>query len=104
MYYTYILKSTKTAGAIYIGYTKDLKTRLAYHNNPINEGYSKRHAPWIIEAYLAFTEKQEAKRFEIYLKSSSGKAFMKKRLIPSNYKEALEKCNREKKCVRAAKL
>lgn len=33
MFYTYILKSKKQAGAIYIGYMSDLKKRLAEHNN-----------------------------------------------------------------------
>ncbi len=97
MFYTYILKSTKNQGAIYIGYTKNLKSRLAQHNNPQNYGYSKRYAPWVLETYLAFSEEREAKRFEVYLKSSSGKAFMKKRLISNYFKEALEKFNRERK-------
>jgi predicted GIY-YIG superfamily endonuclease len=100
MYFTYILKSIKNPGATYIGYTRDLESRLAHHNNPQNRGYSKRNAPWLIETYLAFTEEQDAKRFEIYLKSGSGKAFMKKRLISKNCKEALEKCNSEIQKVR----
>jgi len=49
MYYTYILHSLKVPGAIYTGYTSDLKARLADHNSPQNSGYSKRHAPWQIE-------------------------------------------------------
>ena len=92
-YCTYILKSSKNSGAIYIGYTKDLKARLAQHNSPENPGYSKRYAPWVLETYLAFSDEIEAKRFEIYLKSSSGKAFMRKRLISNQFKEALEKFN-----------
>jgi predicted GIY-YIG superfamily endonuclease len=96
MFFTYILKSIKNPGATYIGYTRDLKARVAYHNNPNNRGYSKRNAPWLIETYLAFSQEQEAKKFEIYLKSGSGKAFMKKRLISKNNNEASEKCNSEK--------
>ncbi len=90
MFYTYILKSIKNPGAIYIGYTQDIDLRLAHHNNPKNDGYTKRYAPWILESYVAFSEKTEAKRFEVYLKSSSGKAFMTKRLLSNNLKEALE--------------
>jgi len=81
MYYTYILKSLKVPGAIYIGYTSDLKSRLASHNSHQNHGYTKRNAPWEVESYIAFCEEGDAKRFEVYLKSNSGKAFMKKRLI-----------------------
>jgi putative endonuclease len=93
MYYTYILRSIKNPGAIYIGYTSDLKSRLAHHNGPHNHGYTKRHAPWDVETYVAFSEEMDAKRFEVYLKSSSGKAFMKKRLISSQFKKNLEEFN-----------
>ncbi len=93
MYYTYILKSIKTSGAIYIGYTSDLKSRLSQHNSPNNNGYSKRHAPWVVETYVAFSDEKDAKKFELYLKSNSGKAFMKKRLISNQFKEILEQFN-----------
>lgn len=90
LYFTYILKSLKTSGAIYIGYTNDLKSRLASHNSSQNSGYTKRHAPWEIESFIAFSNKENALRFEEYLKSSSGKAFMKKRLISYQFKKNLE--------------
>ena len=89
MYCTYILKSLKVPGAIYIGYTSDLRSRLARHNSSQNSGYSKIYAPWEVESYTAFNEEADAKRFEVYLKSSSGKAFMRKRLISNQFKEAL---------------
>ncbi|MEW6599692.1 MAG: GIY-YIG nuclease family protein [Nitrospirota bacterium] len=91
MFYTYILRSLKTSVAIYIGYTSDLKARLDRHNSPNNNGYTKRHAPWEIETYIAFTQKVDAQRFELYLKSSSGKAFMRKRLLSDQFIEAIEK-------------
>lgn len=93
MFYTYILKSTKQDGAIYIGSTEDLKLRLSQHNNPNSKAYSKRHAPWVIETYLSFTDIKQAKEFERYLKSNSGKAFMRKRLISDQFKEVLAKFN-----------
>lgn len=93
MYYTYILRSLKTSGAIYIGYTSDLKSRLENHNSEKNNGYTKRHSPWKIESYMAFTEEEDAKRFEMYLKSTSGKAFMRKRLISNHFKAALVEFN-----------
>ncbi len=93
MYYTYILKSMKESGAVYIGYTKDIDARIAQHNSPENSGYSKRYAPWALETFMAFSEEKEARKFETYLKSSSGKAFMKKRLISDMFKEAMEKYN-----------
>jgi len=99
MYYTYILRSIKTNGAIYIGYTTDLKSRLEQHNNPKSKFYSRRHSPWAVESYIGFANRHEAENFETYLKSNSGKAFLRKRLISNQFKEALAKFNnsREKK-------
>ncbi len=93
MYYAYILKSIKQPGAIYIGYTHDLKLRIKQHNNTDNKGYSAKYKPWIIETYFAFSLEIEASKFEKYLKSSSGKSFMKKHLISNHFKEALKKFN-----------
>jgi len=93
MYYVYILKSLKTTGAIYIGYTSDLKLRINQHNKIGSSFYSKRYAPWQIETYISFCDKVDARSFEKYLKSSSGKAFMRKRLISNQFKEALARFN-----------
>ena len=92
MYYTYILKSLKQDGAIYIGYTNDLKSRLMQHNSK-HTGYSNKYLPWEIESYFAFTNERQAKELERYFKSSSGKAFMNKRLISNHFKEVLKKFN-----------
>jgi predicted GIY-YIG superfamily endonuclease len=92
MYYTYILKSKKVPGAVYIGYTKDLKLRLNQHNSGTST-HSSKYTPWEVETYLAFNEEFQAKAFEKYLKSSSGKAFMRKRLISEKFKIALKKYN-----------
>ena len=93
MYYVYILKSTKRPGAIYIGYTSDLKSRISEHNSISNNHYSSKYAPWELETYISFSEKVDAQKFELYLKSNSGKAFMRKRLISNHFKVALEKFN-----------
>ena len=52
MHYTYILRSIKNPGAIYIGYTSDLKRRLSQHNDPRNTAFTKRHAPGEIESCI----------------------------------------------------
>jgi len=80
MYIVYILLSLKDPQKYYIGITQNLERRLQEHNNS-QSGYSKRHAPWKIETYVAFRDKTLAEVFEIYLKSGSGNAFLKKRLI-----------------------
>lgn len=92
MFYTYILRSKKIPGAIYKGYTKDLKSRLKEHNSLAGK-YSSKYAPWELESYFAFSSETQAKDFEHYLKSSSGKAFMHKRLISNQFREVLKKFN-----------
>ena len=93
MYYVYILKSEKQVGAIYIGYTSDLKCRIKEHNSTSNRHHSSKYSPWELESYFAFSDKIDAERFEKYLKSSSGKAFLRKRLISNHFKDALAKYN-----------
>jgi len=100
MFYVYILKSEVQKGAIYIGQAVDLKKRLVEHNSK-QSTYSKIYAPWSLETYLAFTELSDAKRFETYLKSNSGKAFMRKRLITKEFREAVSEFNNGRKVKRS---
>ncbi|MFH1244222.1 MAG: GIY-YIG nuclease family protein [bacterium] len=79
MYYNYILYSEK-ADLLYYGYTTDLKKRLTSHNNGENFA-TKPYLPWKILWYCAFPTDKQAKAFELYLKSGSGKAFTRKRLV-----------------------
>lgn len=79
MYYVYVLKSTHF-DTIYIGSTNDLKNRLKSHNSGQSKHTSK-YKPWEIVWYSAYKNKQLALNFEKYLKTASGKAFMRKRLI-----------------------
>lgn len=79
MYYSYILLSSKSH-IFYYGYTSDLKNRLKLHNT--GKVFStKPHLPWKLVWYGAFDTEKEAKDFELYLKSGSGKAFAYKRLV-----------------------
>ena len=75
MFYVYILlcSDDKT----YIGGTEDLKDRLGRHK----KGYivsTKKRLPVSLKAYFAFDDKHVAFQFEQYLKSGSGRGFMKK--------------------------
>ncbi len=75
MYYAYILicSDKKT----YIGGTDNLKERLIRHQR----GYvaaTKKRLPIKLKAYFAFDNEHVAFNFEQYLKSGSGRAFMKK--------------------------
>ena len=81
MHIVYILISQKDANKYYIGLTDNLERRLKKHNLSQTH-YSKRYTPWQIETYIVFKSKHLAVQFEKYLKSGSGHAFLKKRLLP----------------------
>jgi len=93
MHYTYILKSISQKGAIYIGSTNDLKKLLAKHNSDPDAAHVKKYRPWQVESYFAFSNRIQAISFEKYLKSNSGKAFLRKRLISKDFRDALVKFN-----------
>lgn len=80
MYYVYLLISQKVTSKVYIGTTGDVKKRVQEHNRG-NTAYASRYAPWKLRTYLAFRDQRRAIEFEKYLKSGSGHAFLKKRLL-----------------------
>jgi putative endonuclease len=79
MHYVYLLRSSAKREQTYVGYTVDLRARLAIHNQGGSE-HTAKFRPWQLEAYFAFTGKSTALAFEAYLKSHSGKALASKRL------------------------
>jgi len=80
MHYLYILRSVKYPRRLYIGLSQDVGARLSEHNEGKSQ-YTKKYAPWEIEVYIVFKHKTLAESFERYLKSGSGYAFMKKRML-----------------------
>ena len=80
MYIVYILRSINKPEQLYIGYTENLPKRIKEHNDE-KSGYSSKYAPWQIETYITFKNPKKAKELEKYLKSGSGFAFLKKRLV-----------------------
>ncbi len=75
MWYVYILKCFDNE--LYTGCTNDLKDRINRHTN----GYvpaTKGRRPFELKNYIAFIDKYKAFEFEKYLKSGSGRAFIKK--------------------------
>lgn len=78
MYYVYILQTAD--GSSYTACTRDLKERFQRLIN----GYipaTKFRLPVDLIFYCAFKDKYKAYDFEKFLKSGSGRAFMKKRII-----------------------
>jgi putative endonuclease len=80
-YNVYILKSLKFSERIYKGYTEQNVFDRLYDHNHGKCKHTERFAPWKIIAHFSFEDKYTALNFERYLKTASGIAFMRKRLI-----------------------
>ncbi len=78
MWYVYILKCF--GGELYTGCTNDLKDRINRHNNGFVSA-TKGRRPFELKNYIAFNNKYKAFEFEKYLKSGSGRAFIKKHFL-----------------------
>jgi len=78
MFYVYVLKSLKDAG-LYIGCTKDLKTRINEHASGSVESTTNR-LPVKLIYYEACLNRGDAFRREKYLKTTYGRRYLKNRL------------------------
>jgi predicted GIY-YIG superfamily endonuclease len=77
-FYVYILKGNYSR--FYTGRTKNLTDRSSRHNRG-SVPYTKNIRPLKLITYIVFTDEYLAISFEKYLKSGSGRAFMKRHLI-----------------------
>ncbi|KKW46695.1 MAG: GIY-YIG nuclease superfamily protein [Parcubacteria group bacterium GW2011_GWB1_56_8] len=78
MYYTYVIGSRKS-GYWYTGSTNDLRKRLKQHNEG-KSTWTKNRTPWDLVYYEACRNEDDARSREKYLKSGSGKRYLKSRL------------------------
>ncbi|MEK7658810.1 MAG: GIY-YIG nuclease family protein [Patescibacteria group bacterium] len=74
MFYVYILKCQDGP---YTGCTDNLKDRFERHTKG-HVPATKNRRPLSLQNYIAFKDKYRAFNFEKYLKSGSGRAFLKK--------------------------
>lgn len=77
-YYVYYLNNLKKAP--YVGCTNNLKNRFQRHN----KGYvpaTKNLRPWKLIAFFAFNDEKVAFKFEKYLKTGSGREFVKRHIL-----------------------
>jgi predicted GIY-YIG superfamily endonuclease len=81
VWYVYILSSGRD-GKLYVGSTINLKCRLDEHHNGRCESTRNRR-PLKLEAYIAVREERIARDLEIYLKTGSGVATLRKRILAS---------------------
>ncbi|MEX2563762.1 MAG: GIY-YIG nuclease family protein [Candidatus Paceibacterota bacterium] len=77
-YYVYVLYSVKDTN-LYVGFTRDLKSRFEDHQKGIVPSTRDR-APLKLIYYEAYVSKSDAVHREKYLKTYHGRFFLKKRL------------------------
>lgn len=80
-YYTYVLRS-ELDSKLYIGYSEDLKHRVAEHNKGLVRA-TKGRRPMSLIYYEACQSKKEAQEREKQLKTGYGRAYLKRRLNSS---------------------
>jgi len=81
MWYTYVLRSERD-GRFYVGSTDDLKRRIREHKDGRCRATRNRR-PLVLEAYVAVREEFTARSLEAYLKTGSGIATLRKRILTS---------------------
>ena len=74
-YYVYILYSQKDKG-LYIGFTDDLRARVARHNSG-SVSSTKERAPFTLLHYEYFLSEKDARSREVFLKSGYGRRHLK---------------------------
>jgi putative endonuclease len=83
MFYVYLLESLVDE-SWYIGFTSDLRKRYFSHNKGENLA-TRGKKPWKLVYYEAYINRADAMGREKFLKSGSGRKFLKKQIV--NYLE-----------------
>jgi predicted GIY-YIG superfamily endonuclease len=78
--FVYIIRSTNHPRRRYIGVTADVATRLNAHNAGQNRSTAP-WKPWGIDLTIEFRSERMALRFEKYLKSGAGCAFVSRHFV-----------------------
>ncbi len=77
-YYVYLLESLDNSW--YIGYGTDLKKRIKDHNNGKGGKTTKQKSEWKLIYFEGYRSERDALGRERFLKSGSGRRFLKKQL------------------------
>ena len=78
MFYVYVLRSESDSG-FYIGFSTNLRARLRQHQ--ASESFAtKSRGPWKLVYYEAYLNQEDALGREKYLKSGSGRRFLRAQL------------------------
>lgn len=79
MFYVYLIRSLAFPNQTYVGFSENLKKRLETHNSG-GSTHTAKYKPWKLITYMGFSNEINARQFEKYLKSGSGRAFAKRHL------------------------
>ena len=82
MVYIYLIESVHQRQQRYVGLTRNLKQRLVEHNGG-KSPHTRKFRPWTLVVYTGFADEATAVAFEQYLKSGSGKTFLKRHFLRS---------------------
>jgi predicted GIY-YIG superfamily endonuclease len=80
MDYVYLIESENQPKQRYVGLTGNMRQRFADHNEG-RSSHTNKYRPWRLVAYFAFADGKTAQEFEQYLKSGSGKTFLKRHFL-----------------------
>ncbi|CAG0986296.1 hypothetical protein ARNL5_02863 [Anaerolineae bacterium] len=80
MYYVYVIQSIPHPNQHYTGITENLNQRLVDHNEG-RSVHTNKFKPWKIIVAIRVDNERKARAFEKYLKTGSGRAFMKRHFL-----------------------
>ncbi len=80
MVYVYLIESVLHREIHYVGIAHDLRQRLADHTAG-RSVHTAKFKPWRLIMYAGFAEEASARAFEKYLKSGSGRTFLKRHFL-----------------------
>ena len=80
MYGVYVLYSSKF-NKIYIGQSSQVATRLHFHNEGPEKGWTARFRPWKLVHQEEFATRSEAIKREKQLKSARGRRWIREELL-----------------------
>ena len=87
MFCVYVLESKKNKEKLYIGFTANLKQRVAEHNRGESRA-TKPYIPWKCVYTEYCIDEDDARRREKYFKTSQGRRFLRRRLKEYFYKKS----------------
>ncbi len=81
LFYVYIIENSLNSGW-YIGFSTDVERRLEEHNTKIGSSHTRKaKGDWKLIYLEGYIDKRDALGREKYLKSGSGRKYIKKQLV-----------------------